>query len=571
MSKPQIMFARLSKYDAGTGEFEAVAADETLDKSKEIFDYDTSKPYFQKWGDEFAKNTDGKSVGNVRSMHGKNAAGKLTYMLFDDEKKRIVVRGKVVDDRDALKMSEGVYTGVSIGGDYVKRWDDDVVKGAQRYTADPCEVSLVDNPCNPSARFMFKAAGAEAEVEKPLTGDTEKAAVDALAKILDGGKVKPSAVLKMIEDAAKPAPEKREALKKALGNPELTHGDLEKLAAEHLPGSVPGAGDADTLLAALFKAYDFTEAELKEFEDLAKREFSQAERDKAASSGAAMPDGSYPIKSTADLKNAIQAIGRAKNPDAVKRHIKRRAKALGATDLIPEGWGKAEDATGLVKDVEAVAKGLDTIGWLARLLSDLHCLADSCEYEAMMEDDGSALPARLNEACAELGEILCEMAEEETQEEANKAVMRDGLTKVFEKYGARHSAADKGRLQKIHDHAVDMGAECGAGKGQSGSLSKLFGGATGDELTKRIEVAVEKAAKYDKMPIRKGVVRAIGREEDAGNLTQPKDTGKTITAEVIGNARKALSGDVQAHAWLLMKGFGSDEIDGLAKTEPPKA
>jgi hypothetical protein len=31
----------------------------------------------------------------------------------------------------------------------------------------------------------------------------------------------------------------------------------------------------------------------------------------AAKSGAAMPDGSYPIENTKDLENAIQAIGRA--------------------------------------------------------------------------------------------------------------------------------------------------------------------------------------------------------------------------------------------------------------------
>ena len=52
----------------------------------------------------------------------------------------------------------------------------------------------------------------------------------------------------------------------------------------------------------------------------------------------AMPDGSYPIRDVGDLKNAIQAFGRAKNKPAVKRHIKKRARALGATKLIPEHW-----------------------------------------------------------------------------------------------------------------------------------------------------------------------------------------------------------------------------------------
>jgi len=55
---------------------------------------------------------------------------------------------------------------------------------------------------------------------------------------------------------------------------------------------------------------------------------------KAADEGA-MSDGSYPIKNKADLKNAIQAFGRAKNKAATARHIRARAKALGLEDQLP--------------------------------------------------------------------------------------------------------------------------------------------------------------------------------------------------------------------------------------------
>lgn len=68
------------------------------------------------------------------------------------------------------------------------------------------------------------------------------------------------------------------------------------------------------------------------------RDFPADERKKAADSGHAMPDGSYPIENVDDLKNAIQAIGRAKDPAAAKAHIKKRARALGHEELIPEGW-----------------------------------------------------------------------------------------------------------------------------------------------------------------------------------------------------------------------------------------
>jgi len=39
-----------------------------------------------------------------------------------------------------------------------------------------------------------------------------------------------------------------------------------------------------------------------------------------------------------DLKNAIHAVGRAKNYDKAKAHIIKRAKALGKEDLLPEDW-----------------------------------------------------------------------------------------------------------------------------------------------------------------------------------------------------------------------------------------
>jgi hypothetical protein len=80
---------------------------------------------------------------------------------------------------------------------------------------------------------------------------------------------------------------------------------------------------------------------------LEKREVSDQERARLADEGHAMPDGSYPIANVEDLKNAIQAYGRAKDPEAVKRHIIRRAKELGHTDFLPASWPgstKKEDA-----------------------------------------------------------------------------------------------------------------------------------------------------------------------------------------------------------------------------------
>jgi hypothetical protein len=69
--------------------------------------------------------------------------------------------------------------------------------------------------------------------------------------------------------------------------------------------------------------------------ELTEREYSDEERAKLADKGFALPDGSYPIKDVDDLKNAIQAYGRAKDQAAAAKHIVKRAKALGAEDLVP--------------------------------------------------------------------------------------------------------------------------------------------------------------------------------------------------------------------------------------------
>jgi hypothetical protein len=70
----------------------------------------------------------------------------------------------------------------------------------------------------------------------------------------------------------------------------------------------------------------------------AKREFSGEKRQTLADKGNAMPDGSFPVVTVADLKNAISSIGRAKDYDAVKAFLIRRAGELKATDALPEAW-----------------------------------------------------------------------------------------------------------------------------------------------------------------------------------------------------------------------------------------
>ncbi|HEY1309291.1 MAG TPA: hypothetical protein VGF24_37385 [Vicinamibacterales bacterium] len=62
--------------------------------------------------------------------------------------------------------------------------------------------------------------------------------------------------------------------------------------------------------------------------------FTADQRARLAKTGAAMPDGSFPIRNCSDWQNARQAVGRApagKRP-AVRAHIAKRGKALGCSE-----------------------------------------------------------------------------------------------------------------------------------------------------------------------------------------------------------------------------------------------
>lgn len=88
-----------------------------------------------------------------------------------------------------------------------------------------------------------------------------------------------------------------------------------------------------------------------------KRDFSAEDRRRLAKEGKAMPDGSFPIVNVADLRNAIQAFGRAKAKGPVAKHIKRRARALGAEKELPkEGLLalKSVNGEGLQKEQETM-------------------------------------------------------------------------------------------------------------------------------------------------------------------------------------------------------------------------
>lgn len=72
---------------------------------------------------------------------------------------------------------------------------------------------------------------------------------------------------------------------------------------------------------------------------LSARTFSTEQRERYADKNISLSDGSYPIPDRDALRRAIQSFGRGNgDKEEIKAHIIKRAKALGAQDMIPDDW-----------------------------------------------------------------------------------------------------------------------------------------------------------------------------------------------------------------------------------------
>jgi hypothetical protein len=260
------LFAQIRKVDEANRLVFGRAAQEVADKSGEIMDYASSKPHFAKWSEDISKDTDGKSLGNVRAMHGKVAAGKLTQIDFNDTDMAVDVCAKIVDDQEWKKVMEGVYTGFSIGGAYVGDKKVEKINGQDvaRYTAKPSEISLVDRPCIPSAKFfeVQKADGTlakvefqEAAVEDEAAGVVEGTAeqVDQLTKLMADNKLDMGKVLEVVAASLVKKEDPVVEITKADTAPDgITQAKWDELSAEDKAkykkdAAEPDADDAEKL------------------------------------------------------------------------------------------------------------------------------------------------------------------------------------------------------------------------------------------------------------------------------------------------------------------------------------
>lgn len=231
---------------------------------------------------------------NIREMHQPSAVGVAKEANVDE--KGLFLTAKITDREAAKKCLDGVYKGYSVGGRKLAKEGNVITK------IDLIEISVVDRPANPECKIEVaksaKATGSSAYLLKARFPKNPHA--KALAKMAQA---------------------------------------VEILAKDSNP---PAARDGFSLPAKVEKTDAGEACEAHGVVGcktcLDKREFSDKQRQRAASSGAALPDGSFPIENASDLMNARHAIGRAKDKSKARAHIKTRARALGIK--LPDNWSK---------------------------------------------------------------------------------------------------------------------------------------------------------------------------------------------------------------------------------------
>lgn len=514
MKTQSVLFAQIAKVDEAQRLVHGRAAQEILDRSGEIFDYDSSKGHFADWSKTTKDATNGASVGNLRAMHGKVAAGKLTDITFNDDEKAIDIVAKVVDDQEWNKILEGVYTGFSIGGEYARKWDDKEA-GGKRYTAIPSEISLVDRPCGPTSTFfkMMKADGSEVEVEFKKSEDEEKPTPDEEEAPTDEAKDIPEEKAEEEKEAEKAdyvvdgTDEDVERLSKFMVDSHLNVGQVVK----GLEGLAKAIG-SDQLAKALTQESTFA--------PLVKSTFADPENYK------------FPL----DTADQVKAAWNFLNKDSAKASYEPEQFAK-MMEKVKKAW---KDKLGTEPDDNVLVVKVANEGTLCKGLFDVHQLSDVLMgirfvlANSVWQEKNENAPAhsvKLMAAFEAIAEVINDMIAEEiasfTESEQPSEVMAlsdnaKGLLKSLEKIGARNSKSDAEKIQVMHDHSVSLGATCSAAeKTDNGSLAKSDGDqlskAMGlvDDLTKTVGTLTERLQKLEAQPApAKAVLKVVSKAQD---------------------------------------------------------
>lgn len=307
--------------------------------------------------------------GGVREQHDPKRAVGVGVGLSKGDDGTHLLAARIVDPVAVKKIEHGVLKGFSVGikNPRVEMGKADAPNGLI-VGGDVIEVSVVDRPANPECRFDMAKADA--------AGD-----------------------LQLVEDA--------QVVEKA---------DEAAAVTAAVAGSVIGEAELRALIDdQVLKTATATAAYSSNGID--KADLTAAGRKKAAASGAAMEDGSYPITTKADLRKAIKAVGRGgADHDAIRKHIIKRAQALGLEAMVPDDW----NSDGSVDKTDAPDEtAVETIAKAEGILRDVRGLVP----QLAKADDGDETQdiTSAGQAIAAIAQLIIAEAESLAAGNVNEA------------------------------------------------------------------------------------------------------------------------------------------------------
>ena len=384
--------------------------------------------------------------GNVREMHQPIAAG--VGLELNAEGDDWFLKSQVIDDNTARKIEAGALKGYSVGIKGAKVIKDAAARGGRIVGGTIVEISYVDRPANPTcSASIAKAVGGDwnavetqivdlDKVDDPNAPENQNVNLDSdwnaedIYQLNDNNEdLYPGTHLCSVCDGLGKFPDTGAQCPHCEGSGRVNNSEAEDGLAQNevMDRKKPKDSNAQMTQDDIDR---HIEGKSIASDTEMKADYSDAERADMADAGQAMPGGGFPIKTVADLKNAIQAFGRAKNQAAAKTHIKARAAALGREDLIPENWKAVEGETEKVEhnaaDLEAVRSSL--VALIAAELAEITSGEEDevCDVRNLLV----ALQIFLDwwQGEANEGETASPFMTTETEEDDNMAYMAMGVS-----------------------------------------------------------------------------------------------------------------------------------------------
>lgn len=343
---------------------EGIATDDSLDLDHQIIDKDFSRRELPKWFAEW---------GNVRQMHSPNLAPAGKAVEFREVPEGFFVKTLVVEPTAQKLVEERVYQAYSVGIAKPRIVADNVAKNGRVVDGVFTEISLVDFPANPHAKFQLaKRASSGIEiVEKAVDPDLTKLfhkdePRDDHGKWSSAGAILSAAghTIEIQGDHHEDGPNHVRAHDVDSGwtGPVRNHREhAERDAQEHadelrgVKKEAPSPADVAKAVGGGVTPEQVKARAAAEWYALTKRDMDPnvgggVDRDKIPGEDFAGPHRSFPIVTPGDVSDAAHLVGHADDPEAVKQRISEIAHRKGKAfvDQLPDSMkgdaAKAEDA-----------------------------------------------------------------------------------------------------------------------------------------------------------------------------------------------------------------------------------